>query len=98
PCMPSLSLHDALPIWPCPRGGTFVAATAWQGAGQSDPRAYPERVGHRPDAEARPRYRHIHAERLSHRDEPPLPRPHCVLRSPPRSEEHTSELQSRENL
>src|SRR5690606_41542878 len=79
----ALSLHDALPIWQA----MADPAGHWHDplGGDPDPRpaAGPPRRTSRQHAVALPLQRHLH---------PPL------LRRRTRSEEHTSELPSRENL
>src|SRR5690606_41843438 len=80
-CSYTLSLHDALPIWPTLPG---------EAAGEPDPAA--------PPGPARP----ARCAALQPRDWPRRPRhpppPSPAREQKARSEEHTSELQSRENL
>src|SRR3712207_8264265 len=73
----TLSLHDALPIWPVPRGSSGQAAQR----SPSAPESPPARAGTRLRA-ARPRRMRLLGSYTASR----------------RSEEHTSELQSRQYL
>src|SRR5690606_40751776 len=77
PLLSTLSLHDALPIWPCPPG---------RGRGPTPPLpcGAPSRVTPPPALTASPERSASHTQRHGHVAQ--------------RSEEHTSELQSRENL
>src|SRR5690606_41474834 len=89
-----LSLHDALPILISAEGTGFAYRTLRRCPGRADRWEFGA-VGHGPHARAT-------AEHLAHligewdRDHRRGPGPRITLF--PRSEEHTSELQSRENL
>src|SRR5690606_39752749 len=85
----TLSLHDALPIYLLLPGAGVPAAAG----GLADFRRA------RPDLPGRAgcgRGQHLFPRRLVPAD--PVPAPAGLLPGTPRSEEHTSELQSRENL
>src|SRR5438874_2429667 len=92
PSTPTLSLHDALPIWPRPTSPPPFG-------GQIPP---PRRDGYRRRLWNSRRLPHHHrAARRPAFPVPPRPRNCACARSPRpfcRSEEHTSELQSRRDL
>src|SRR5699024_12443360 len=78
PAPSTLSLHDALPIWPPP-----ADASGRTPCSACSPRPRPGRSSHSPS---------------SHPQPPPPPSPSTTPTCTPRSEEHTSELQSRFDL
>src|SRR5690606_42126105 len=84
------SLHDALPIWPQSVSGWVWPATCWRGTRRSQRRRRPPpapRRRRKPPATPRRRPRKASSARTARSAE-----------ARKRSEEHTSELQSRENL
>src|SRR5690606_41799293 len=90
-----LSLHDALPIWIAPAGASSAAGGrgAKRAAPGSEERGQVESNVQEPAKEVVDPDCDIAGGGLLHLDDVPTFERHVV-----RSEEHTSELQSRENL